>query len=64
MTFKNIAKKLERHYDVTIVNKDMKLSDEKFNASFGDQPIEKVLSYFSEIHAFDYTIKDKEIIIK
>ncbi|MDI1256565.1 MAG: FecR family protein [Flavobacterium sp.] len=64
MTFKNITKKLERHYDVVITNNDMKLSDEKFNASFGDQPIEKVLGYFSEIHAFNYTVKDKEIIIK
>ncbi len=64
MTFKNIAKKLERHYDITIVNQNNKLANEKFNASFKEESIQKVLSYFGEIHAFNYTIKNNEIVIK
>lgn len=64
MAFKNIAKKLERHYNVTIVNLNNKLADEKFNASFGDEPIAKVLSYFNEIHKINYTLKNNEVLIK
>lgn len=64
MTFKDMAKKLERHYNVTIVNQNGKLSEERFNASFGDEPIEKVLSYFNEIHGIHYTLKNNEVLIK
>jgi transmembrane sensor len=64
MTFKDISKKLERHYNVTIVNQNSKLSNEKFNASFGDEPIAKVLSYFNEIHGINYTLKNNEVLIK
>lgn len=64
MTFKDISKKLERHYNITIVNQNSKLSNEKFNASFGDEPIAKVLSYFNEIHGINYTLKNNEVLIK
>ena len=64
MTFRNITKKLERRYNVTIENQNSKLADEKFNASFGEEPIEKVLSYFNDIHGINYTIKNNKILIK
>ena len=64
MSFKNIITKLERHYDVTITNKNAKLDNEKFSGSFKNQSIAKVLGYFSEIQGFNYTFKDKEITIK
>ncbi|KUJ63099.1 iron dicitrate transport regulator FecR [Flavobacteriaceae bacterium CRH] len=64
MTFKNIITKLERRYNVTIVNKNEKLANEKFNASFGDESIEKVMSYFNDIHGINYTIKNNQILIK
>ncbi|WP_369752809.1 FecR family protein [Flavobacterium sp. WC2409] len=64
MSFTDITKKLERHYNVTIVNHNKKLANEKFYASFGDEPIEKVLSYFNDLHGINYTIKDNEILIK
>ena len=63
MQFKNIIIKLERHYDVTIINKNSKLSDSKYSASFDNQSIVKVLSYFSEIQGFNYTINGKQITI-
>lgn len=63
MAFKNIMKKLERHYDVTITNQNFKLSEEKFSASFKDQSIVKVLSYFSEIQGFNFKITNKHIVI-
>ncbi|MFH7016386.1 FecR family protein [Flavobacterium sp. FlaQc-47] len=64
MTFKNIITKLERRYNVTIVNKNEKLAGEKFNASFNDESIEKVMSYFNDIHGIHYTIKNNQILIK
>lgn len=64
MTFKNIITKLERRYNVTIVNKNEKLANEKFNASFKEESIENVMSYFNDIHGINYTIKDNQILIK
>ncbi|MFV5694274.1 FecR family protein [Flavobacterium sp. LB3P122] len=64
LSFNDITKKLERHYNVTIVNQNKKLANEKFYASFGDEPIEKVLSYFNDVHGINYTIKNNEILIK
>lgn len=64
MTFKNIITKLERRYNVTIVNKNEKLASEKFNASFKEESIENVMSYFNEIHGINYTIKNNQILIK
>lgn len=64
VSFSNICKKLERRYDVTIVIKNSKLANEKFNASFKDKPIEKVLTYFEDVYGFDYTTKNKVITIK
>ncbi|SHF98728.1 FecR family protein [Flavobacterium defluvii] len=64
MTFKNIITKLERRYNVTIVNKNEKLANEKFNASFKDESIDKVMSYFNDIHGINYTIKNDQILIK
>ncbi len=61
---KDIAKKLERHYNVTIINQNSKLADEKFYANFKNEPIEKVLSYINEIHNIQYTMKNNQIIIK
>ena len=64
ISFANICKKLERQYDVTITNKNPKLSGEKFNASFKQEPIEKVLSYFNDVYGIQYTITNKQVTIK
>ncbi|KAF2332343.1 FecR family protein [Flavobacterium ginsenosidimutans] len=64
MTFRNIITKLERRYNVTIINKNEKLANEKFNASFKDESIENVMSYFNDIHGINYTIKNNQILIK
>ena len=64
MTFKNIMKKLERHYNVIIVNDNTTLSDKLFNASFGNEPLELVLEDFKRNYAIDYRIKGNIISIK
>ena len=64
MSFDAIIKKLERHYNVTFINKNKTLGKEIFNASFDQEPIETVLKHFSDSYAIDYKIKDNKIIIE
>src|SRR5690606_37757495 len=64
MTFEDILKKLERKYDVTIENHNDKLAKERFNASFGDDPIATVLNYLTTIYGIDFVIEGDEVIIK
>ncbi|MEH6679448.1 MAG: FecR domain-containing protein [Sediminicola sp.] len=63
--FTNIVQKLERQYNVTIVNNNEKLGREHFNATIETQneSIEQVLSYFNKIYQIEYTIVENKIII-
>ncbi len=63
MTFGNILKKMERHYNIDITNNNQDLTNEKFNASFRNEPIEKILNYFKITYGIDFTIDDNKIII-
>jgi len=64
MSLENILKKLERHYNVAITNQNLEFSQKKFNANFGNEPIETVLDYFKNIYGIDYTIDDKNVTLK
>jgi len=64
MAFENILKKLERHYNVTIMNENQNLTGKKFNASFKSVPLEKVLKSMSEVYNLKYSIKNDKITIK
>ncbi|MFL1013210.1 FecR family protein [Flavisericum labens] len=63
ITFANILKKLERHFNVEIINRNAELSNEKFNASFRNEPIEKILEYFKITYNIDYSISENKILI-
>lgn len=63
-SFDEIIKKLERHYNVTFINRNKMLGKEIFNARFDNEPIEVVLKYFSDSYAIDYTIDRDRITIK
>ncbi|WP_194768454.1 FecR family protein [Tamlana sp. I1] len=63
ITFGNILKKMERHYNITIINNNVDLTNERFNASFRDEPIEKILEYFKITYKIDYQISNNQIII-
>ncbi|PIB29654.1 hypothetical protein BFP77_05770 [Maribacter sp. 4U21] len=63
MTFDNLLKKLERHYNVTIINQNSEFSNKRLNANFGDEPIEIVLKYFKNTYGIAYTINKNTIII-
>lgn len=64
MTFGNILKKLERHYDVTIVNNNTELAKKVFNANFGKEPIENVLNELKANYGIEYNITDDKITIE
>ena len=63
--FSQILLKLERLYNVTIIN-NKKDNDDLFNASIDldKESIEEVLSYFKEIYNIEYQIFNNKIIIK
>lgn len=63
ISFENILKKMERHYNITIINKNSELANEKFNASFRNEPIEKILEYFKITYNINYTINKNKITI-
>lgn len=63
MPFENIVKKLERHYDRKIVIKNKDLKSEIFNASFKEEPIENVLSYFKDSFNIKYHTENNIIYI-
>lgn len=65
-TFSNMLKKLERKYDVEIVNQNPELQDKAFTARFNVEveTIEDVLRAISEIQPFTYLVQGNQIIIK
>ena len=65
MSFSNIVKKLERHYNVSIANQNKELATKKFNANFGSQTIVEVLQELKVNYGIDYEISDSgDIIIR
>lgn len=64
MTLENILKKLERHYDVKIVNSNESVAKKRFNANFGNEPILlKVLEDLKRNYGIDYSIEHDIITI-
>ncbi|WP_457611141.1 FecR family protein, partial [Lutibacter sp.] len=63
LSFKSIIKKLERQYDVTIMNNNKTLNNEFFTASFDTETIEQVMETFHKNYGIDYSIINHQIII-
>lgn len=63
--FENIIQKLERHYNVVIINNNKRLSAETFNATIETkyETIEQVFNYFNKVHQIEYKIVENKIII-
>lgn len=64
MAFANILKKLERHYNVEIINENKELSKKLFNANFGNQALIDVLIELKENYSIDYVIEEQTVRIK
>ena len=64
-TFENIIRKLERHYNVTIINNNEKLGGERFNATIEteQETIEQVFRYFKKVYNVEYSIVENKIVI-
>ncbi len=64
-TFENITKKLERIYNVVIINNNEKLSKKRFNATIETEKesIEQVFKYFNKVYQIDYSIIENKIVI-
>ncbi len=61
--FKEILKKLERHFDVEIINNNKELDEEIFTASFDTETIEQILAAFNKSYPINYKIQHNQIII-
>ncbi|RTE52126.1 DUF4974 domain-containing protein [Arenibacter aquaticus] len=61
--FKVMRKKLERHYNVSIVNRNKILEEKTYNAVFDVESIEQVFRTLQEIYAIEYVINENNIII-
>lgn len=64
MPFREICKKLERNYNVSISNKDKELEEIQFTASFDTETIGQVLEAFSKNYPMKYNINDNKINIE
>jgi len=64
-SFENIIQKLERHYNVVIINNNKKLASETFNATIETklETIEQVFNYFNKVYEIEYKIIENKIII-
>ncbi|WP_418502278.1 FecR family protein [Flagellimonas sp.] len=64
--FENIIKKLERQYNVVIVNKNTKISKERFTATIETEreTIEQVMSFFNRVYEIEYRLVGNKIIIE
>lgn len=62
--FEDIVKKLERHYNVVIINNNPVLAKQRFGASFDIETIEQVLESFSTNYEIEFTMENDQIIIK
>ncbi|MBU3026330.1 DUF4974 domain-containing protein [Zobellia galactanivorans] len=62
MSFSSIIEKLERHFNVTIINQNKELSRKKFNANFGKQTVEEVLQELKVNYGIDFKIANTGVI--
>lgn len=63
MPFETILKKLERHYNYSIINKNPETNQIIFNASFGTASIEMILKSLKENYGINYKIENRTITI-
>ena len=61
--FKKIREALERKYNVTIINLNGKLDEQRYDATFDIESIDEILESFSKSFNINYRIIDNEVII-
>jgi transmembrane sensor len=63
-SFEEVAKKLERWYNVTVVFKDEKVKELNFNGSFEKETVEQAFNYLQAAIPFNFKIQDHEIFVE
>ena len=63
VTFEKMLKKLERHYNVIIINNNKSLNNQSFGASFDIETIEQVFETLNANYNIDYSFENNKIII-
>lgn len=63
--FENILIKLERFYNVTIINNNQSLAKERFNATIetDKETIDQVLNYFKQVYQINYEVVENKVVI-
>ncbi|WP_318310153.1 FecR family protein [Flagellimonas crocea] len=63
--FENILIKLQRYYNVNIINNNESLAKERFNATIetNDETIEQVMNYFKQVYQIDYEVVENKVVI-
>lgn len=61
--FEELARKLERWYNVTILFADEKVKQLAFNGSFEMETVEQAFKSLKEANAFNYKINNREILV-
>ncbi|MCL6265423.1 FecR family protein [Flagellimonas myxillae] len=61
--FENIARKLQRHYNVIITNNNLALNEKRFTGRFDIETVEQILNTFQRTNPFNYRISNRQIII-
>ncbi len=61
--FKQMIKRLERHYNVKIENNYLELGKSKFSATFKGETIDQVMNTIQKYSHFSYKIENNKIII-
>lgn len=64
-SFENILIKLQRYYNVTIINNNASLAKERFNATIEtkEETIEQILNYFKQVYQIDYKVVENKVVI-
>lgn len=62
-SFNEIIKKLERNYNVKIINNNENLGNQFFSATFENESIFRVMELFKKFYGIEYTIDENTIII-
>ncbi|RAV30797.1 FecR family protein [Sinomicrobium soli] len=63
VVFGEILRRLERYYDIAIINKNKNLDKEIFTAGFEGESVENILNYFGRNYPFEYTVRGDSIVI-
>ncbi|WP_149304242.1 FecR family protein [Pareuzebyella sediminis] len=61
--FENIMKELERHYDITIINRNRQLDQVRYTGTFRAETIFHILQVFQRNTEFEFEVKNDTIIL-